>query len=92
MSSYAFIKCIAEPTRLEILRFLKDKEKCVCEIVEASGKEQSLISHHLQALKACGLVKDRQEGKKVFYKIKEPLINKLLDLFDEIAEKNLCKG
>ena len=84
------IKCIADPTRFQILHSLKSGEKCVCELVNSTEKEQSLISHHLQPLKACGLVENRQEGKNIFYKITDPDIKKLIELIDKINNKNFC--
>ena len=64
-----FLKCIGEPTRLQILKLLAAGEKCVCELTSALSKEQSLISHHLRALKECNIVTERQEAQKVYYKL-----------------------
>ncbi|UCF07576.1 MAG: winged helix-turn-helix transcriptional regulator [Thermoplasmata archaeon] len=67
-----FLKCITEETRRNILKFLGTEEKCVCEIVEFLGKEQSVVSHHLALLRGCGLVQSRQDGKKVMYRVSNP--------------------
>ena len=67
MKTDKFLKCIADNNRRNILKFLDTKEKCVCEIINHLGLEQSLVSHHLQKLKDCGLVKCRQDGKNIYY-------------------------
>jgi len=72
------LKCMADDTRIRILIYLKNGERCVCEIMRDLNKEQSLISHHLQALRRCGLIKRRREGKKIMYWLTNPSILKLL--------------
>jgi ArsR family transcriptional regulator len=68
-----------EDTRRSILKFLGKDEKCVCDIVDFIGKEQSVVSHHLASLRMCGLVQSRQDGKNVMYKVTNPeLIDFLL--------------
>ncbi len=62
-----FLRIIGENNRLKILCLLKDGEHCVCEIVENLGLPQNLISTHLKALKDLRLVKNRQDGKRVYY-------------------------
>ena len=62
-----FLRCIGEPTRLQMLKLLAAGERCVGELASLIGKEQSLVSHHLKALKDCNIVKERQEAQKVYY-------------------------
>ena len=64
-----FLRCIGEPTRLQIIKLLADGERCVSEITRALNKDQPLISHHLRALKECNIVKERQKAQKVYYKL-----------------------
>jgi len=59
-------KALAHPLRLSIVAFLKDGEKCVCEIVENIPAERSNISRHLSVLKQVGFVMDEKRGKQVF--------------------------
>ena len=47
MDESKFLSCVMEDTRRSILRFLGKDEKCVCEIVDSIGKEQSVVSHHI---------------------------------------------
>jgi ArsR family transcriptional regulator len=73
-----FLKCIGDPTRLRILKFLATGEKCVCEIVEAIDKEQSLVSHHLKALKECNIVLSTQKAKRIYYRLANPEVASLI--------------
>ena len=82
------LKCVADDTRLQILVILKNGERCVCEIMKNLNKEQSLISHHLQALRRCGLIKRRREGKKIMYRLTDPSILKLLAAIEKLSNKS----
>ncbi len=73
------LKALGQPTRLRIMEYLRDGERCVCEIFPAIGGQQSNISRHLAVLKQAGLVSDRREGVSIFYRVKDPAILKVLD-------------
>jgi len=72
-------KALSDPVRIEILEFLRDKEKCVCKIVPHLDLIQPVVSRHLKILKNCGMVTKRKEGNKRFYSIAEPQIFKIID-------------
>jgi DNA-binding transcriptional ArsR family regulator len=87
-----FLRCIGEPTRLQILKLLAEGERCVGELVSVLNKEQSLVSHHLRALKECNIVKERQEAQKVYYKLTDARLAKLIiDCEALIEELSPCK-
>ncbi len=87
-----FLRCIGEPTRLQILKLLTRGERCVCELTNLLNKEQSLISHHLRALKECNIVKERQEAQKVYYKLTDARLARLIvDCEALMKELSLCK-
>ncbi len=67
-----FFKALADETRLRILKLLGVREMCVCEVMVALGLTQPTASHHLGILEIAGLVKNRKEGKWVFYSIADP--------------------
>jgi ArsR family transcriptional regulator len=81
------LKCVSDKTRLEILHSLKHGERYVCDIVKKIGREQSLVSHHLQGMKKCGLVLRRREGKKIMYQLADRSIIKLLADIDRLSKK-----
>jgi ArsR family transcriptional regulator len=71
-------QAIGHPLRLEIIDFLKDGERCVCDIAEHIGAERSNVSRHLSVMVAAGVLEHRKEGLKVIYRLKCPCI---LDFF-----------
>jgi len=65
-------KAMGHPIRLGIVEMLAHGEKCVCEIVEYVGTDISNVSKHLAILRQNGLVSDRREGLRVFYRLAMP--------------------
>jgi len=65
-------KAMGHPLRLGVLEFLRDGEKCVCEIVEHTGTGMSNVSKHLSVLKKAGIVNDRRDGLKIMYSLTMP--------------------
>ena len=87
-----FLKCLGEATRLQILKLLTNGERCVGELAEALNKEQSLISHHLKALKECNIVKERPEAQKVYYSLRDDRLARLISEVETlIKELLLCQ-
>jgi ArsR family transcriptional regulator len=65
-------KAMGHPLRLGVIEFLKDGEKCVCDIVDHLGTGISNISKHLSVLKKAGIVTDRRDGLKMMYSLTMP--------------------
>jgi len=65
-------KAMGHPLRLGVIEFLRDGEKCVCEIVDHLGTGMSNISKHLSVLKNAGIVTDRRDGLKMMYSLTMP--------------------
>lgn len=84
-----FLKTLAQPTRLKILYFLKDGEKCACKIIPEMKEEQSNVSRHLALLREQGVVEARKEGVSVYYKIKDMRVFTLLSLVDDIVKAQI---
>ena len=61
-------RALANPTRLMLATALEPvDELCVCDLAWIAERSQNLVSHHLRALRAAGLVESRREGKMVLY-------------------------
>lgn len=70
---------LSDPIRLEIITYLRDGEKCVCEIVPYLNLIQPLISRHLKILKDTGIVRCRKDGTKRMYSIVDARIYNVVD-------------
>lgn len=73
-----FYKVFADATRIKILCVLLEAEMCVCDLAEVLGMTQSAISHQLRILKQMKLVKNRREGKTVFYSLADGHIQSII--------------
>ena len=73
-----FFKIFGDSTRIKILYVLSQSEMCVCDIATLLGMTQSAISHQLRVLKQMDLVKNRREGKTVFYSLADGHIKTIL--------------
>jgi len=72
-------RALSDPVRLEILDFLRDGEKCVCEIVPHVKIIQPVVSRHLKILKDSGIVRDKKEGNRRIYSITDQQIFQIID-------------
>jgi ArsR family transcriptional regulator len=70
---------LSDPIRLEIVEYLREGEKCVCEIVPHLNVIQPLVSRHLKILKEVGLVRFRKDGTKRMYSIVDRRIHDVVD-------------
>ena len=96
---FTVFHALSDPIRLEILAYLRDGEKCVCEIVPHLNLIQPLVSRHLKILKDAGLIRCRKDGTKRLYSIVDPRIFNVVDalsvelvsaLAKEVFEKMTC--
>jgi DNA-binding transcriptional ArsR family regulator len=82
---------LSDPIRLEIVTYLQNGEKCVCEIVPHLNLIQPLVSRHLKILKDSGIVRCRKDGNKRMYSIVDTRIYSVLDALSEELLKTLAK-
>ncbi len=82
---------LSDPIRLEILAYLANGEKCVCDIVPHLNLIQPLVSRHLKTLRDAGIVRCRKDGNKRMYKIVEPRILKVVDALTPDVVDSLAK-
>jgi len=61
------LQALAEPNRVRIVDLLAHGEHCVCDVGDALGLSQALVSHHLRVLRGAGLVGERKDGRWVHY-------------------------
>ena len=75
-----FCKGMAHPTRIHILRTLKQGEMPVNELAKAVGVTQANASHHLAILRQFGLLRTRRDGSTVYYSITDHRIVEACEL------------
>lgn len=81
-------KVFGDSTRIRILEALSKAEMCVCDIAFLLNMTQSAISHQLRVLKQARLVKNRRDGKIVYYSLDDDHIERILNMgLEHIREK-----
>jgi DNA-binding transcriptional ArsR family regulator len=74
------MRALADPTRRAVFeRVVSSDEITVAELTRGSGVTQGAISQHLKSLKQAGLVAERPEGRKVFYRAEPEGLAPLVD-------------
>ncbi len=71
-------KVFGDSTRIRILFVLFEAEVCVCDLAKALNMTQSAISHQLRILKQNKLVKNRREGKSIFYSLADDHVRTII--------------
>ena len=73
-------RALGEPARLAILDALRDGERTVSELVDATGQAQANVSRHLAVLHGAGFVVRRRDGALVRYTVSDLQVYQLCDL------------
>ena len=78
-----FLRALAHPRRVQILEELRNGERDVASMAQATGLVHSSVSQHLMVLRAHRVVLERREGRRVFYRLRsEQLANWLVKGMD----------
>jgi DNA-binding transcriptional ArsR family regulator len=78
-------KALGDEQRLRILRMLREREMYAQEIVERTGLHQSVVSRHLQFMRAVGLLQSRKQNNMKFFSLNpaaREMLSGTLSLFD----------
>lgn len=70
-------KALDDPTRLKIINALILSEMCVCDIAALMQMTQPAVSHHLKVLRQSNLVKNRRDGKVVYYSLDDEHVHNI---------------
>lgn len=81
------LKAIAHPVRLQIVELLQSGEMRVGDIVEALGGKQAITSQQLNMMKAKGVLSCRRDGARVYYRIENRNVIKLLHCIYDHCER-----
>ena len=77
------LKALGHPTRIKIIKYLADGEKCVKEIWQELGIPQPTVSQHINILKNAGIISFRKDGVKTCYKMENPKVVEIIKLFSD---------
>lgn len=81
IDSIAFIfKAMGDPGRLNIVLSLLDHEHCVCDLAAICGQSESAVSHQLRILRTQKIVKNRRDGKIIYYSLDDDHVTSLVKL------------
>ncbi|MBQ4284475.1 MAG: winged helix-turn-helix transcriptional regulator [Lachnospira sp.] len=81
-------KVFGDKTRMKILYILHERELCVCDIAQLLDMNQSAISHQLKVLKQAKLIKNRRDGKQMYYSLADDHVHTILSMgMEHIMEK-----
>lgn len=78
-------KALADPTRRQIIRLLREKDRTAGEIADYFQMSKPSISHHLSALKHAGLVQDERKGQFILYSLDTTVLEEVLGWFLELT-------
>jgi len=85
-------KALAHPIRLRILNALRHDEECVCHLTAVLRQRQAYVSQHLRLMRQAGIIVDRKEGLRVYYRVRDARVFDALDVVNGLvgAEKGLA--
>lgn len=82
-------EAIFDPYRLQIIKLLQSREMCVCELAAVLNLSSPRISQHLAVLKRANIVKERREGKWIYYSLIPKTMNDFNVSWNQFLESPL---
>jgi DNA-binding transcriptional ArsR family regulator len=73
-------KALSDPSRLKIVLTILNREHCVCDIAKICSQTDSAISHQLRVLRTLKIVKNRREGKIIYYSLEDDHVISLINM------------
>ena len=78
------LKAMSDPKRLRIVDMLSCGELCACEILEEFHITQPTLSHDMKVLVEAGIIRDRREGKNIYYSLDTERLNAMHETLGQI--------
>lgn len=79
------LRMLADPIRAAILARLATAQLCVCHLQDELGAQQTLVSHHLRALREAGLVDSEPSGRFTYYRLTPGALDAVASAVGRIA-------
>lgn len=83
------LKLLGDQTRLTVLSYLKNRELCVCELVDLLSVSQPAMSQQLKKLRLAGIIRERKQGTWVYYSLNEHLPNYVAVIIDSLPDQEV---
>src|SRR3989339_1780620 len=87
----AVVSALSDPNRLRLMMSLRERELCVCNLVEFIGLADSSVSKHMSILKQAGLVESSKRGRWVYYRLADEEASPLARQAIELAHAHLAQ-
>ena len=84
-------KALGHPTRIEIIDTLQNKEMSFGELLKKIGGAKSNLSQHLSSMTSKGILFQRKEGLRVYYKLSSKKVSTACQIMREVLMENLKK-
>jgi ArsR family transcriptional regulator, repressor of sdpIR and other operons len=85
-------KALADPTRREILRILREGEKTAGELAERFDMSKPSVSHHFGILKQANLIASRRDGQQIYYSLNTTVWQDFMTVFYDLFPPNGRRG
>lgn len=85
-------KVLGDSNRLRIIEFLRDGERCQCEIIPVLDQSQPTVSRHLRLLEEAGLIKSKRNGNRMLYRVVDEAVFKMVDSLDDDLMRIMSHG
>lgn len=80
----ACFRLLGDPKRVRILyALLEAGELCVCDIAAAAEVAETTVSHAMRLLRTAGIVRNRRDGRMIYYRLDDAHVRLLLDVSKE---------
>ncbi|MCS6959686.1 MAG: metalloregulator ArsR/SmtB family transcription factor [Pseudanabaenaceae cyanobacterium SKYGB_i_bin29] len=77
---------LSDPLRLQIVTLLQKRELCVCDLCERLAVSQSKLSFHLKVLRDANLIRARQQGRWMYYRLNPAQLLALGDFIKNLQD------
>ncbi len=82
------LKALADPTRREILKVLKNGRQSAGEIADHFSISAAAVSRHLSVLKEADLIEDTRDGKYIYYELNATVLEEILLWISDLKGEN----
>lgn len=84
-------KVLGDVNRLKILEFLREGERCQCEIIPLLSQSQPTVSRHLRLLEDAGLIDSRRGGNRTMYNLVDERVCDIIESLDDELMRRLSQ-